>query len=610
MGADRLRLFAVCAAVEHAHRNLIVHRDLKPGNILVTQDGDVKLLDFGIAKILQPRDSEVTVTSTGAAMMTPDYACPEMIRGDSVTTLSDVYALGVVLYVLLSGQRPYGLTGASLAEIARAVTGTELGPTGAEAEVDMIVAMATRKEPERRYSSVEALEEDIRRYLDGRPVSARPDSFSYRASKFVRRNRVPVAAVLLAMTGMASFSIWALVERNTARLEQRKAERVSELLVDVFRVSDPHESRGERVTAREILARATEQVSTKLGDEPETQAMLLDELGQIYYNLDDPATAEPLLRQATKKMPPGKAHGNAVNHLGMALFAAGKYADALPLFQQAEREIRLDGPSAEWMSTINNQGLTLLRLGRPQDAVGLFEKALDVGKRGGAADQTSEKNNLALALMETGDSTRAAALIREVLATRKASLPAGHPMISTAMANLGLALHRSGDAHQAEEYYREALAIDSKVFGEGSNPVALRLSNLGSLLGDMGRWSEGEAMLSQALEIRRRTAHGTFSEATTLVNLARARCNLGKPGAAWQLFDEGLATFSHLFPAGHWRLLMTHAYRAECLAIAGKKAAAARELEPAYTALRSQFRDDDYRVREVREISGRIAEGN
>src|SRR5581483_1679851 len=323
----RLELFLkVCSAVAYAHQNLVVHRDLKPRNVLVMDNGEPRLLDFGIAKMLGD-DREVTMP--GMRMMTPDYASPEQVRGEPVTTASDVYSLGVLLYELLSGHRPYQIKSYTPVEIEKVIcgqepelpsdaatrgrddTGTESTAPSATApsrprgtasqlkgDLDNIILMALRKEPQRRYASVEQFAEDIRRHLEGLPVIARKDTFAYRAGKFVTRNKVAVS-VALAFVLLLAVSLVVIVRQSVrAARERDKARQVAQFLAEIFKVSDPGESRGNSVTAREILDKGAERIDRELSGQPEVQATLMATIGQVYESLGLYDAAAPVLEKA------------------------------------------------------------------------------------------------------------------------------------------------------------------------------------------------------------------------------------------------------------------------------------------------------------------------
>ena len=335
--------------MQYAHGRLVVHRDLKPSNILVGPDGRPRLLDFGIAKLLDEESSEETaLTCTHMRPMTPEYAAPEQVRGEPITTATDVYALGVLLYQLLAGRRPYG--GETRDAIVHAVlTADPPAPSVAaradpalarrlRGDLDAIVLKALRKEPERRYASAEALARDLERHLSGHAVSARADTRRYRLGRLLRRHRAAFTGAAVALVALVVGLGAAVVQARRASLEAQRAEAVQSFLLSLFSASDPEQSKGQDLTARELLRRGERRIEAELAGQPEAQAQLWSEVAAVYLQLGESARAEPLARRAAAAL--AERHGArsaeataARNLLGNALLDAGR-------IEQAEAEYR------------------------------------------------------------------------------------------------------------------------------------------------------------------------------------------------------------------------------------------------------------------------------
>ncbi|MGH9854401.1 MAG: serine/threonine protein kinase, partial [Blastocatellia bacterium] len=359
--SEKLKLFRkVCSAVQHAHQKLVVHRDLKPSNILITEDGAPKLLDFGIAKLLSPDVSQAhTRTETAIRLMTPEYASPEQARGQAVATTTDVYSLGVVLYELLTKRRPLEFKTYSPAEIERAICDTEIeepskvvsrmgdAPTRLArqlaGDLDNILLMAMRKEPERRYQSVEQFSEDLRRHLGRMPVVARKDTFGYRAGKLIRRHKAGVAILALLAILAVAMTVQAVRigrERDRANQEAATAQAVTQSLVAMFEAADPSKARGSVITARELLDQGAEKVVRELKDQPAVQAKLLDTIGQLYQSIGLYDREQPLLEEALKlrRRALGDEHpdvATSLNHLAEVVRLKGDYAKSESLLREA-----------------------------------------------------------------------------------------------------------------------------------------------------------------------------------------------------------------------------------------------------------------------------------
>jgi eukaryotic-like serine/threonine-protein kinase len=567
--AERLPLEArielvlqIGSALQFAHQNLVVHRDLKPGNVLIAADGTPRLLDFGIAKLLDADASEAPVTRLGVRPMTPEYASPEQVRGERVTTASDVYALGVLLYTLLTGCSPYEPRPDDREALARAIeeeappkpSSVVLRP-GERArrppagephalrkrlagDLDNIVLKAMRKEPERRYPSVERLAGDLRRYLDGMPVEASGDTWGYRAGKFVRRHRLAVSAAALAVLLLVGFSVTATLlwqraerqkeraeaEKERAELEKERAERekeraeaVSNFLEEIFQNPDPSESRGEEVTARELLDNGAERIEQDLEGQPVVQAELMETMGRVYRKLGLYQPARELLQGALQ--------------LRRATFG--------------ERDLRV-------AASLQNTSILFHDMGDLETAEQLLYQSLEIRRERGQTkdpDYAAALTNLAALLEARGELKAAEALHRESLELKKRMLGEEHEDVARSLNNLGVNLHNQGDLKGAEVYLREALAKRQKLLGDDHPEVTSTQNNLAVLLEDLGKLGEAESLYRQVLTTRRNiypNRHGKVAAA--LSNLAALLVDQGNGRAAEPLYREALSIADELLP--------------------------------------------------------------
>jgi tetratricopeptide (TPR) repeat protein len=533
----RLRLFCkVCGAVHFAHQNLVVHRDIKPGNILVTADGEPKLLDFGIAKVLRPEPTDrPEQTIEDRRILTPGFASPEQVLGEPVSTASDVYSLGVVLYHMLTGASPYQFREHTHEEFRRLVCETTPpSPTTAarRADADLphdaarrlrgdlenIVLMAMRKEPQRRYASVEQFAADIQRHLSGHPVIARPDTFGYRASKFLRRNALPAAAaaalLLAVLAGTAGIAWQAHLvgeQKDRALLAKTQAERTKEFLRSVFESANAFGATGRDVTVREVLADAAARAEDELAGEPAVLADALGTIGMAFLSLGALDEAEPLVvraLEAARTLPPESANlVLRLNDLATLRYTTQGFEEAERLTREAlELESATHGRATRDAAvTLNNLGAILRSQGRLDEAETVLREALAIrielfGPDDPEVAQTL--NNLASMLNSRGDFAGAAELLRRSLDIRRQTLGDEHPLVAQSTSNLAIVYHRAGDLDSAAPLYARAIEQQRRTLGDSHPDLASVIFAYGKLQAAMGDDHRAEPLFSEARAIQ------------------------------------------------------------------------------------------------------------
>ncbi|HWZ85241.1 MAG TPA: protein kinase [Thermoanaerobaculia bacterium] len=557
---ERLALFRdVCAAVQYAHQNLVVHRDLKPGNILVTPDGAPKLLDFGIAKLLTGASTADTgeATATLERVLTPDYASPEQVRGRPLTTASDVYSLGVVLYELVAGEKPYRIASSDPTELVRLVCERDPERPSARAaglsrDLDAIVLKAMRKEPEGRYASATALSDDLGRYLDGRPVEARRGSAAYRARKFVRRHRVGAAAALLVFAALAGGAWATLREARHARIAEARAERrfddVRRLANSfLFEFHDAIRDLPGSTAARALVVRRALEYLDSLSTESGGDRALRRELAEAYRRVGD-------------------VQGNPFTaNLGDAGGAVASYEKAVRLLGGA---VALPDATDDERSSL---ATTYLMLGGLYLNQGKREEALAISRKGLALRQTlaacapadhGRQMDLSQAWQFVAFDASAAGKAGQAagaLASQSAILEverAAHPSDPGVRRSLGqnrflvaLAAKNAGDFAVALGAYREAEQIQEALAAEDASSVTLR-RDLAYTHTEIGETELGLGEAAAALEEYRRAlsvfeamAAADAKNTDPILGLAMSHHNMGETLSRLGRRSEALAEF-------------------------------------------------------------------
>jgi eukaryotic-like serine/threonine-protein kinase len=617
--AERLRLFrAMCEAVQHAHRHAVIHRDLKPSNILVKADGSVKLLDFGIAKQLEPTDPGADPTRTGLRLMTPAYAAPEQYEGRRLGVQTDVYALGVLLFELLAGKLPFDLTGLLPHEAARRVLELEParpsqspdGPvqTGRAgwADLDVLCLTAMQRDPARRYQSVEALIRDLEHHLAGEPLDARPDTLTYRAGKFLRRNARPViagSAVTLALLAVVAFSAVRLLRaRNEVAAEAARTARIQRFMLELFEGGTGEVGPAAEMRVVDLLDRGVREARSLEG-EPAVEAELLQTLGGIAQNLGRLDQAGELLGRALERRRAvfGQDHpevGRSLVALGLLESARGRYPEAESQVRAGLAMLRRHRPAddPDLARAISALGKVLENEGKYPEAIRVLEEAVRLQSRRptSEADLSESLTELANCQFYTGQYQQADTLNQRVLAIDRRLHGPRHPHVADDLINLGAVQFEWGHYPEAERWQREALGIfqewygpdhaetasaqtmlarvllklerrdeargllvsalatHERVYGRVHPRVASTLNELGIIAREQGRLDEAAADFQRMADIYEEVHHGKhYLVGVALSNLADVEQRRGASARAQELFRRVLAVYREVLAEDH-----------------------------------------------------------
>lgn len=617
---ERLKLFIqVCEAVQFAHQRLIVHRDLKPTNILVDEYGTVKLLDFGIAKILEEEPQNGTpLTQSGLFLMTPEYASPEQIHGDAITTATDVYALGLILFELLTGQLPYNLSDKTPMEIGSTISETtpakpssiisgsrtndKIRITGLnkrqhkkwlKGDLDTIILKSLRKEPERRYGSAEQVLQDVRRYQKNEPISARPESPGYLTKKFIQRNGTIVSAAAVIGMILIATAIFSLNQARTAEIERQKTEQVNAFLQEMLASPNPYED-GLDIRVIDILDRTAERIDEELNNQPTVEASVRHTLGVTYRELGDIEKAisqlsESLNLQNQLVDPPNAELSEIQAEMGKTEQLQGNYQKADSLLNLAfQSDLELFGrESTSIAARLGDLGSLQWEMGNIEEAETLLRESLELEQKLRSPNHervATSMGNLATLLSDQGHSEEALDLYQRELEIYRAIYQNDqHPSIPQVLSHIGVILDDLEQYEEALDYHQSALELFRELKGEDHPDVVYAMNNLASVMTKMGNTENALSMQIDAAELYREIFGPDHPNlGIQYNNIAFTKRNMGDLEGAKESYVQAIATWEAGLPPGHPFLAYGHHNLASILLTQNRPEEALPHFQEAY----------------------------